>query len=165
MKKIIALILTISLIATFAIFALGSSSSGETKDLGKGETAQQNPAQADVADCTVEIQSCRLAQDWEGKPVVIVKYSFTNNQEEAQSFMLAFNDEVYQNGVGLNESWMLSDSANYTSDNQTKKIQKGATLEVEKAYELNDTTTDISVEISALFSFDNSKITKTFPIV
>ena len=41
---------------------------------------------------------------------------------------------------------------------------KGATIEVEVAYELNDTTTDIEVEVSELISFNDSMITKTFSI-
>ena len=165
MKKIVSVLLAVLIVAAFVGFALGSSSAEEVANQGTGETAKKDSAQSEIADCSVEIQSCRLAQDWEGKPVVIVKYSFTNNKDEAQSFMLAFEHEVYQNGVGLNESWMVADSAGYSSDNQTKKIQKGATLEVEVAYELNDTTTDISVEVSGLFTFDDSKVTKTFPIV
>ena len=165
MKKIIALLLAVLTVASFVFFAMASSSAEET---GTGESGNKEAAQQaekeEIASCTVEIQSCRLAQDWQGKPVVIVKYSFTNNKEEPQSFMLAFDDAVFQNGIGLNSSYMLDDSANYSSDNQTKQIQKGATLEVEVAYELNDTTTDINVELSALFSFNNNKITKTFSI-
>ena len=164
MKKVGALILAALLVAAFVLFALGSGSSGEDTDLGTGDTAQEDPSAGEIADCTVNIDSCRLAKDWEGKAIVIVKYVFTNNKDEDQSFFLAFEDNVYQNGVGLNSCYMVDDSANYSSDNQTKKIKKGATLEVEVAYELNDATTDIEVEVEALFSFDDSKITKTFPI-
>lgn len=164
MRKTTAFLLTLLVIAAFAIFAMGSASTEETTDLGTGESAKKESDKAEIADCSVDIKSCRLAEDFQGKPVVIVTYSFTNNKDEAKSFMLAFEHEVYQNGVGLNESWVLAESANYSADNQTKKIQKGASLEVEVAYELNDTATDISVEVSALFSFDDSKVTKTFPI-
>lgn len=163
MKRMISFLLAVLLVATFTLLAVGSSEDNSVVDQGTGEAAKNDGA-ADIASCTVEIKNCRLAKDWEGKSVVIVKYSFTNNDDDPQSFMLAFNDAVYQNGIGLNKSYMLEDSANYSSDNQTKNIQKGATLEVEVAYELNDTTTDVNVEVSALFSFDSSKVTKTFSI-
>ena len=55
---------------------------------------------------------------------------------------------------------MADDSANYSADNQNKEIKKGASLEVEVAYVLNDTTRDLEVEISELFSYsdkDNHK--------
>ncbi len=164
MKRIGTFVLAVLLVLTFVLFALGSGSSGEETDLGTGDVAQKDDSVGQVADCTVDIASCRLAKDWEGNPIVIVKYVFTNNKEESQSFMLAFDDQVYQDGVGLNSCYIADDSANYSSDNQTKEIKKGATLDVEAAYVLNDTTTDVEVEVSALFSFDNSKITKTFPI-
>ena len=168
MKKILALILAITAIATFFAFAVGSSSDSESTDQGKEEAEGKEEAQkaeSEIADCSVEILGCRLAQDYTEKPVVIVKYAFTNNSDDPKSFMLAFDDAVYQNGIGLNESWVLDDSANYSADNQTKDIQKGATLEVEVAYELNDTTTDVVVELSALSLFaSDKKITKTFTI-
>lgn len=78
--------------------------------------------------------------------------------------MVAFDDAAYQGGVGLNGAYFLSDSAKYSADNQTKEIKKGASIEVEVAYELNDTTTDVEVEVKELFSFDNTTIKKTFAI-
>ncbi|MBQ4101255.1 MAG: DUF5067 domain-containing protein, partial [Oscillospiraceae bacterium] len=84
--------------------------------------------------------------------------------DEAAAFYIALDATVYQNGVGLNESYFLSDSANYSSDNQTKEIKKGASIEVEVAYELNDETTDIEVEVKETFSFDDAVVKKTFSI-
>ncbi len=98
------------------------------------------------------------------KPVAIVKYKFTNNDNDPTSFMFAFDDNVYQNGVGLNTAIFLDDSAEYNSKNQTKEIKKGATIDVEVAYTLNDSTTDIEVEVKELISFSDKKITKTFKI-
>ena len=161
MKKV-KVLLSVLLLVTFAIFALGS---GESSSSDQGSGSVEKGEETNIGDYTVEIASCRLAKDWEGKEVVIVKYIYTNvANDEATSFMVAFDEEVYQNGVGLNESIMLDDSANYSSDNQMKDIKKGASLEVEVAYELNDTTTDIEVEVEELFSFSDTKITKTFSI-
>ena len=165
MKKIGTLLLAVALIATFGIFALGSGESSES-DQGSGvaddATVADNTA---LGDYSVDILSCRLAKDYEGKDVVIVKYKFANNEDDdAASFSFAFDDKVYQNGVGLNEAYFLKDSANYSSDNQTKEIKKGASIEVEVAYELNDNTTDIEVEVKELFSFSDKVIKKTFSI-
>lgn len=160
-----SIFVSILLVLTFAMFALGSGDSTSTNtNQGKG-SAQSTEADTNLGDYSIEIQSCRLAKDYEGKDVVIVKYLFTNvNDDDATAFYTAFDAEVYQNGVGLNESYVLNDSANYSSDNQTKGIKKGASIEVEVAYELNDATTDIEVEVKELFSFDDSTITKTFSI-
>ncbi|MDO4618900.1 MAG: DUF5067 domain-containing protein [Clostridia bacterium] len=164
MKKILSLILTISIIATFAVFALGSGSS-ETKEQGTG-TAEGVETNTNVlGDYQIDILSCRLAKDYENKDVVIVKYNYTNvSDDSAASFSLAFMDSVYQNGVGLNKAYVLNDSANYSSDNQNKEIKKGASIEVEVAYELNDTTTDIEVEVSEFISLNEDVVKKTFTI-
>ena len=162
MKKM-KVLLSIMLVLMFAMFALGS---GEdiSQDQGTG-TVESEETDTNIGDYTVEIQSCRLAKDYTGKDVVIVKYLYTNvSNEDATAFYVAFDETVYQNGVGLNESYVLDDSANYSADNPTKEIKKGASLEVEVAYELNDTTTDIEVEVKELFSFDDTTITKTFSI-
>lgn len=163
MKKI-SLILAVLLLCAFFVFALGSGES-ETYDQGEGKADKQETAADELGDYTVTIDSCRLAKDYAGKDVVIIKYTFTNvSNDDATAFYIAFNEGVYQNGVGLNEAYVLDDSADYSADNQTKEIKKGASIEVEVAYELDDTTTDIEVEVKELFSFSDKTITKTFKI-
>ena len=161
MKKI-KWYLSIMLILVFAFFALGS---GEDSSVDQGNGKTEKAESGNIGDYSVEIDSCRLAKDYEGKKVVIVKYIYKNVADDnATAFFTAFDETVYQDGVGLNEAYILADSEKYSSDNQTKEIKKGATLEVEVAYELNDATTDIEVEVKELFSFDDTTITKTFSI-
>ena len=162
MKKA-SIIVLVLLLGVFLIFALASGESS-TDNQGNGSAAGVEDKDTNLGDYQVEIKSCRLAKDYEGKAVVIVKYGFTNNAEEATAFYLAFEDNVYQNGIGLNEAYILADSANYSSDNQTKEIKKGASLDVEVAYELNDQTTSVEIEVKELFSFNDSVVKKTFSI-
>ncbi len=161
LKKTLTIVATLLLITVFGIFALGSSDSeSTTNDQGSG-TVENNNALGDYA---IEIKSCRLAKSYDGEDVVIITYGFTNNSDEATSFIGTIDANVFQNGIGLNEAYILADSANYKPDNQSKQIQKGATLDVEVAYTLNDSTTDIVVEVEEYFSFTDYKITKTFKI-
>ena len=153
------------------VFSIASSFGGEdvaSSDIGGANSAipEENPATGSdrLGDYGVVIESCRIARDYADNPIVIVKYKFTNYDDDATAFMWAFTDIVYQDGVGLNECYFADDSANYSSDNQTKEVKKGSTIEVEVAYVLNDTTTDIEVEISELLSFSDKKITKVFSI-
>ena len=162
-KKILWAILAVVILAVFGAVALGSGEDSSSDDQGSGTVSTQSN-DSNLASYKVDILSCRLAKDYSGKDVVIVKYKFTNNDEKPTSFMLAFDDNVYQNGVGLNGAYILADSADYSSDNQTKEIKKGASLEVEAAYELNDTATDIEVEASELFSLSDKVVKKTFSI-
>ena len=162
MKKL-TVALSIVLVLIFALFALGSS---EDKSVDQGkDTADDATSTANLGEYNVEITSCRLAKDYEGKDVVIVKYIFTNvGDDDAAAFYTTLDATVYQNGIGLNEAYFLDDSASYISDNQTKEIKKGASIEVEEAYTLNDATADIEVEVTEWISFNNTKITKTFTI-
>lgn len=167
------IVLAVLLVAVFFLLAAGSSSDDETVDQGKGavNVTEQQPSEekTDVegmlGDYQVVIDSCRLAENYNDEPVVIVKYIFTNVKDnDAAAFSWSLDDAVYQNGVGLNKAYALDDGANYSADNQSKEIKKGASIEVEVAYILNDTTTDIEVEVKELISFNEKTIKKTFSI-
>ena len=162
-NKILSLVLTVVLLGTFCLFALGSGESS-TKEQGSGTAENAAVASTTLGDYQVEIKTCRLAKDYEGKDVAIITYGFTNNADDSTAFMYTFDDQVYQNGVGLNNAYVLADSANYAEENQTKEIKKGATLDVEVAYQLNDTTTDLEVEVKELISFNDHMVKKTFKI-
>ena len=162
MKKVLSVLLVATVLCVYGVFALASGSS-ETSDQGSGK-AEAGAQQSNLGEYSVDIVSCRLSKDYEGDPVVIVKYTFTNNSDEAAAFDWTFEDTVYQDGVGLNKAYVLADSANYDEGNQTKKIKSNTSLDVEVAYELNDTATDITIEVKELFSFDDDTVTKTFSI-
>lgn len=155
------LILAILVIALFAVFALGSSDSG-TDDQG---SQNANSNQGNLGDYNVDINGCRVAQDYEGKPVIIIQYTFKNvADDEAASFAWSISDKVYQNGVELEQAYSLDDSANYSSENQSTNIKMGASIEVEVAYELRDTTADVEVELEELISFNDKSVKKTFKL-
>lgn len=165
MKKT-RILLAVLLSLLFVFFAVASGEDTEsTGDQGVDSAQTTKADDTAIGDYSVEILESRLAKDYEGKDVVIIKYKFTNNTNDTPTaFWIAFDEGAFQNGVGLNEAFVLSDSANYSADNQTKEIKKGASIEVEVAYELNDTTTDVEVEVQELFSFEERTIKKTFKI-
>lgn len=164
MKKLISMLTAALLLLTFGLFAIGSGSSeGTTENQGNGSAATET-SKGNLGNYNIEIKSCRISKDYSGKKVVIVKYGFTNYGDEAASFTVAVEDGVFQNGIGLTKAVILDDSANYNSDDQLKEIKKDATLDVEVAYELNDETTDITVEVSEWISLSDKTVTKTFSI-
>lgn len=165
MKRVLSLILAVLIVLTFGVFALASSSSDDdTKTQSTGQTDTAQTDDTSLGKISVEIKSCRIAKDYEGSPVAIVTYVFTNNDDDAKSFWLAVEHHAYQNGIGLNDAYILEDSANYNDENYMKEVKKGASLEVERAYKLNDTTTDIEVEVKKLISLDDTTIRKVFTL-
>ena len=167
MKKVLALMmLVLLLMATLCSCFDSTDTQNQGSENASGTTGQSGstPSKSNLGNYNVVIESCRLAEDYEGDPIAIVKFKFTNNDDDPAAFWIALDCNAYQNDIGLNECYFVDDSANYSSDNQMKEIRKGASLSVEVAYELNDTTTDIEVEVSELISFSDKKITKTFSI-
>ena len=161
MKKTLKTIIALALVCVFSLFALASGSD----DSGSGDQGTGNTDNTTLGDYSVEIKSSRLAEDYEGKDVIIITYGFTNNSaEEASAFYVTFSAKAYQDGVGLNEAYILDDDADYSADNQTKEIKKGSSIDVEVAYVLNDSETDVVVEVEELFSFNDKVISKTFTI-
>ncbi len=179
------LILAVLLVLAFSVFAIASGESetsavdqgsgsanvsSSVADQGDGNANSSSSSEVSedntrLGDYSVVIDSCRLAKDYSGKDVVIVKYIFTNvSDDDATSFSIAVEDNVYQDGVGLNTAIFLNDNVSYSSDNQSKKIKKGTSLDVEVAYVLNDITTDIEVEVKEFISFNDKTIKKTFSI-
>ena len=170
MKRTLRVALALLLVAAFTLFAMASTEETNTNDQGDG-TADVSKSgvskNEEIGDYSVVIDSCRIAkaQGYQDKDAIIVKYVYTNvGNDTPTSFMTAFDDNAYQDGVGLNTAYFLDDSAKYSMDNQTKEIKKGASIEVEVAYELNDTSTEVEVEVKELFSFNDTVIKKIFTL-
>ena len=161
MKKILIVfcMLILSLVTLSGCLSLGT-----TDNQGNGSISgtPSGTQKGNLGEYNVVIDSCRLATDYAGKPAVIVKYIFTNYSEDANSFMFSVSDTVYQNGISLDTA--IVSGSNYSSDNQLKEIKTGVTLTVEVAYELDNTTDSIEVEVTELFSFNDLKVIKTFQL-
>lgn len=114
------------------------------------EEAEVVATEGVFGDYQVEIVDARFSKDYNNKDCVIITYNFTNYSSESSAFWLAISDTMYQNGVGLNEVYILkNDDADL--DSNMKEVKNGASVLVEKAYELNDTITDLEVEITDVF--------------
>ena len=168
MKKIICMLLVVSMLFTFAACSDEPVKDQGSSTVSEDDSAQKPEGQKDddrIGDYSVVIDSCRLAKDYEDKDVVIVKYVFTNvEDDEPASFSLSISSKAYQNGVELSDAYVLSDDADYSAEDSLKEIKKGATIEVEKAYELDDTETEIEIEVTDWLSMTEDKIVKTFSI-
>ncbi|MBP3696376.1 MAG: DUF5067 domain-containing protein [Clostridia bacterium] len=163
MSKKLSAILAVLMVALFAFFAIASSSDGEKTEQDAGKADAQN-ADSNVGEYSVDIKSARLSESWDGKDVVVITYGFTNNSDDSASFGVAFEDNAYQNGVGLERAYTLKDGDPYDDGNQYKDIKTGATLDVEVPYVLNDTETDVEVEVEELFGLNDDMVTRTFSI-
>ncbi len=122
-----------------------------------GQGASQDEVSSEYA---VTIDDCTTTTDYAGEPAIVVTYTFENNSDKATSFMVAIDDECYQNGVQLDFA-VVDDADSQSSMNDVKP---GASTTVQKAYLLDDES-DVTVECKELISFDDVMLAeKTFSV-
>lgn len=139
------------------------SSEDDTQESSQEETPQSLDA-GTLGNYEVAILGARKSSDYEGKPVVIVKYKFTNHAEENKIFMASISGKVFQNGSQLESAILAGSDETYNSQDSMKEVQPEGTLEVEQAYILSDESADLTVEVSELISLSKDKLTKTFSL-
>lgn len=160
---IINVVLSIIMYATMGAAIFGSlSDSDDTDDsytisANSDDNTEENIISGNtLGDYTCDVVSSEICKDWEGKDAVLITYSFTNNSQDAVSFDIALDASPYQDGIGL-ETAILDDE----TDLVDVDIKPGVTKEVKKAYLLRNTTSNIEIEITEFFSFNNDKIVVT----
>lgn len=170
MKRFIALLIALTL-----VFSLCACDSEETPSTNPGENETPNvPRQTepvvvdlepsgDLGDFAVEIGDCELIQDYEGKPAILIRYTFTNNSEENANAMVNISCQAYQNGIGLDTAFIM-DNDSYDAEASMKDIKPGASIEIMEAYLLTSETAPVEFEAAEAFAFSDGKLGKTFYI-
>lgn len=118
-----------------------------------------------IGDNYIEIVDYRFGEtEYDRDPVIIVTYNYTNYSNEARSYTYNLSDNVYQNGIQL-EQELFSDIRNEEIDNSmpNKNIQPGTTIRFDKVYILQNDYDDVDVEVTPFLSSSGSdKVSKTF---
>ncbi len=155
--------IVISIIITVAGGAILGSAIDDSENVENVGSLRAEETVADdgvLGDYVCSIVSAELTKDWEGNDAVLVTYEFTNNSSEASSFGIALEDAVYQDGISLELAVLDYDYTDVFVD-----IKPGATLNVQQAYALRDTTTPLEIEVSEWLSSSNTKVAATVELV
>ncbi len=162
-KKWIIIAVVVVIIVLIAAIAGGSDETSTSTDNPSQVVDAESKQNADgeIGDYICKVKSADICKNWEGKQSVKVVYEFTNNYSEPQSFDIALDTKLFQDGIGLESTFISGDDDNALYD---VEIKSGATKDVIKYYVLRDTTTPIEVEITELISFDDEKITTTITL-
>ena len=130
------------------------------------ENPSEEPAEEPAAErqYVVTIDDSRVSKTYDGKPALIVDFTFTNNSDESASFMFTANAKAFQDGIEL-ESAIIGDDKKYDSGAAMKDIKPGKSLKVQAAYVLDNKKADVEVEVTELISFDDTPLaTKTLKL-
>lgn len=109
------------------------------------------------AEFEIEIGDVVVTDDGDDKDLLVMNLTFTNNSDEANSFGSAVDFEIFQNDISLKSGYLpynhpSADEA--LSSNTYTDVKKGASLEVQVVYELNDPSAPIEVKAVDAWSFD-----------
>lgn len=149
-------ILAAALSATILLAGCGGSGTSGSSSTGGSSAASSEPKQVEQpqpqqaqSPYAVTIDGATAATDYEGKPAVVVTFTFTNNSDETTEFASACGIDVYQNGVECDMGFVENvDTSTYMA-----KVQPGATTQVTLAYSVKDNS-DVQVDVTPLFSSD-----------
>ncbi len=98
----------------------------------------------------VKIEGATFASDYEGKPVIVVNFAFTNNSDEAENFLFSLNAQAFQGGIELNDIAVGVDGID--SSLTMADIQPGVTVTIRRPFLLRDDST-VKVEVRKQFGF------------
>ncbi|MDR1464696.1 MAG: DUF5067 domain-containing protein [Oscillospiraceae bacterium] len=115
-----------------------------------------------VGDFEVEILSLKKVKSTDNKDAIVVTYKWTNNSAADKSFATALAAKAFQNGTELGLAVVIGEEMDGTK--LIADVKPGASLEVQKAYALADSS-DVLVEVSELISLiSTAKVTRTFAL-
>lgn len=120
----------------------GSSTGSESAVTSSNVVAQNK---GDIGPYHFEISDTARTEEITDGTALIVKYTITNNSDENIMPGSVTRLEVFQNGVSLKGVYIIGAKDGTLMENQTKTIQPGASIEVEEAFTLDDTTMPIQV--------------------
>lgn len=132
---------------------VSSEQTSEVSDSASADTASEQSAYS------VKIGKAAFGRDYTDAKVIIVTYTFTNNDGDKSSAAVKCNFEAYQDGAEL-ETAIGSD---WDSDGYMQDVKKGGEQKFQLAYVLNGDS-DVEVEVSAWLASDTVIASKTFAV-
>lgn len=161
-----------------AVSQQDDGTSTDTQDGGASSDASSSDASTDASTDAAGVQdmegdlenthvaivsAARSDNDYEGNPTVLVTYTWTNNSDQNTSFFAVLDESVFQNGQQLDTAVYSSNPAGYDVNSSLAELQPGATGTVTIGYVLKDDS-PVDVEVTALISFDDAKVSHTFTL-
>lgn len=125
----------------------GSSSSENADSVQEADKSENN-----VGKFKVELKNSRITTNSSGEKILVVTYGFKNNASEAKSFDYTIAAKAFQDGIELGDVYTSYGIDGYSFDEQHKEVKPGNSLDVQYAYKLNDTKSDVEIELSQWLS-------------
>lgn len=120
-----------------------------------------DPNVVEIGDYKAAYTGYEIVKDYNEKDTVVVKFQFTNNSEEAASFLWSFFYTVKQGDTELESGtvFLSEDSLETLFDSEMAEVAPGETKEVSLAYNLVDLTTDVQLDFTDLLETEKDSLT------
>lgn len=119
--------------------------------------------EGELGDYYVIIKDAIMSQDNDGQDCIVITCEWTNNSDDATSFLVAFSYKAFQNGIECSRGSLVE---GVNVEDEMREIKGGASLEAQISFVLNDDVGDVELEITEVFNFDTNapSIVKTFSL-
>ena len=115
--------------------------------ISKTETVEA-PIQTTENGFVIKYVSAEIVHKTKGEPILLVTYEFTNNSDEAASWMWDLRSKAFQNGIECG-GYVSHDNIN--TQMQDNDIKPGTTITIVEGYPLYDVENPITIEVAELF--------------
>jgi len=124
---------------------------------------EQIPGTGDIGDYHIEIGTLESVRDTEGRPAVIVSYTWTNNSEATASAMVMLLERAYQGEQRLEEA-QLGQGTGYEAHSAARNVQPGGSAKVQQAYRLEEEGGTVTFAVSEFLSHTKNAVVKEFDL-
>lgn len=139
---------------------LNTTIPGQQEDIAENQTAP-NSSLGNYSVIPKEWQIIKQDED----DILIVTYIFSNHSSSSASFMFSITDKAFQRGIECTDPFLIFAEDYFDPESDDVEIQPGYSLEVQKAYKLNDLSSPVEIELTEAFSILSSeKLTYTIDI-
>ena len=144
-KRLLALALVL-------VMVLGLAACG--KDKG-------DPNEIVIGDYTAYYTGAKIVEDSDGDDAIAIFFDFTNNSDEAASFIWSLFYTPKQNGTEMEQAtvFLSEDSLETLFDTTMEEVAPGETLEVALAYKLADKEHPVEIDFADLFDKEKDHLT------
>lgn len=143
------------LLAALMLFSLTACGKGDKDD----KTADSNLIK--LGDYEILYKDACIMEDAYGNDALVLTLDYTNNSDETDSYLWSVTETATQNGEMLDIAIVYTDYdiLAMVTDDQMEDVEPGQTMQIQSAFVLQDTISEVEVEFEQVFGTKSGKIT------
>lgn len=139
------------ILAVLMLFGLTSCGKDQAKD----------PNELKIGSYELLYKGAKLMKDYDGNDAIVLTLDYTNNSKETTSYLWSVVETATQNGAELEMATIFTseDSFDTVTESQFSDVEPGATMEIQIAYVLTDTTSEVELIFEEILGNKSGKLT------